>query len=144
MPSFRKRLLLSQSVDSPGSLYHMKKVGDHRNLCSDVSKCFNHAADFLRYGLLHFDDDKLLLYPHNILPRKQLYQHVNLSYRRVNVVMFWALIIKIFNSLLVTSQRNVAPDSIYRLPLSSIGSPIVEIRWSKHHLVFAMRFPVRL
>ena len=79
-----KRLLLSQSVDSPGGLYHMKKVGDHRNLSSDVSKCFNHAADFLRYGHLHFD--KLLT--HNILPRKQLYQHVNLSYRRVNVVMF--------------------------------------------------------
>ena len=83
-----KRLLLSQSVDSPGGLYHMKKVGEHRNLCSDVSKCFNHAVDFLRYGLLHFDDDKLLLYPHNILPRKQLYQHVNVSYRRVNVAMF--------------------------------------------------------
>ena len=83
-----KRLLLSQSVDSPGSLYHMKKVGDHRNLSSGVSKCFNHEADFLRYSLLHFDDDKLLLYPHNILPREQLYQHVNLSYKRVNIVMF--------------------------------------------------------
>ena len=80
-----KRLLLSQSVDSPGGLYHMKKVADHRNLSSDVSKCFNHAADFLRYGHLQFD--KLLT--HNILPRTQLYQHVNLSYLAVTCVLDW-------------------------------------------------------
>ena len=41
-------LLLKQtSVDSPGSMYHMKTVGNHCNIQAQVDKCFNRAADFM-------------------------------------------------------------------------------------------------
>ena len=50
-----KRLLNGQSVASPGSLYHMKMTGNHRNVSCDVSKCFNEASDFMRYVYSFFN-----------------------------------------------------------------------------------------
>ena len=38
-----------ESIDSPGSLYYMKKIGEHRNVQLQVDKCFNHAVDFMRW-----------------------------------------------------------------------------------------------
>ena len=43
------KLFNQRSIDSPGLLYHLKTAFDHRNVSSDVMKCFNHVSEFLRW-----------------------------------------------------------------------------------------------
>ena len=43
------RLLKACSMDSPGSMYFLKTAGNHRNVQTHVDKCFNHAADFMKW-----------------------------------------------------------------------------------------------
>ena len=43
------RLLKACSMDSPGSMYFLKTAGNHGNVQMHVDKCFNHAADFMKW-----------------------------------------------------------------------------------------------